>query len=382
VQRRAVVYRAAGRPRGDTLANSLRLGNRTSAGDLGQFLGLNRRPAGSDLGNLRGNLARNGVAGDLAGSDSVGGLRGRGLGRLNLNDSQVNLIKNNVNTAFRNELNVSNRINNFNNLNINNFQRFNNNYFLNNPARAHYWNNWCGGIANHCNFNRFYGCFTPRFWATNFCYFPWRSSYYWWGARPWSYWYGCPTWSSFCSFFPSYGWSQPYYYDYGVGGNVVYSNGYVLVNGSQVATAADYAASAAELATQPVPVNPDQPTDWLPLGTFALSTSETDKDPSRVVQLAVDKDGNINGTMVNRTTNQTYPVQGRVDKETQRVAFTIGGSQEVVLETGLYNLTQQQTPLLVHGGGREETYLLYRLEAPKTESTAPPAPAANPPLLP
>ena len=46
-----------------------------------------------------------------------------------------------------------------------------------------------------------------------------------------------------------------------------------------IATAADYAASAATLAEVPTPANPDQPTQWLPLGTFVLSENEADKDP-------------------------------------------------------------------------------------------------------
>jgi hypothetical protein len=84
--------------------------------------------------------------------------------------------------------------------------------------------------------------------------------------------------------------------------------------------------------------------------------------------------------MVNKTTNQVYPIQGRVDKETQRVAFTIGDAKDVVFETGIYNLTQQQTPVLVHGEGREETYLLLRLEQPKADGSAAAAPA-NPGLV-
>jgi hypothetical protein len=122
----------------------------------------------------------------------------------------------------------------------------------------------------------------------------------------------------------------------------------------------------------------------MPLGTFTLSEGEEDKDPSRVIQLAVDKEGYVSGTMTNQKTNQTLPVQGRVDKETQRVAFTIGNEKEVVFETGIYNLTQQQTPLLAHGEGREETYLLLRLDPPKTDEAPPPPPATEEPksLLP
>jgi len=373
---------------GDGPSLRLPLAGRVSPSDLGNFLGVRGSPGNMNLGNANlGNLGRGGGglggAGRNNAANSLGNLAGinnlnrgsRGPGANNINNisaSQVSLIRNNVNTAFRNQNNIN--VNNINSRvnNFNNFNNFNNNH----------WNNWGGNIRNSCNFNRFNGCFNNRFWATNYCYFPYRRSYYWWGNQPWNYWYGCPTWSSFQTWFPSYGWNSPFYYNYGAGGNVLYDGGYVYVNGAQVATAADYAASAAALATVPTPANPDAATQWLPLGTFALSAGEADKDPTRVMQLAVDKDGNISGTMVNKATNQTYPVQGRVDKETQRVAFSIGGSQDVVLETGIYNLTQQQTPLLAHGDGREETYLLYRLDPPKTEATTPAAPAPGLNLIP
>ena len=71
---------------------------------------------------------------------------------------------------------------------------------------------------------------------------------------------------------------------------------------------------------------------------------------------------------------ETFAVQGRVDKQTQRLAFTIGDNQDVVYETGVYNLTQAETPVLVHRGpDSRETQLLIRLEAPEAEQTAPAA---------
>ena len=106
----------------------------------------------------------------------------------------------------------------------------------------------------------------------------------------------------------------------------------------------------------------------MPLGTFAVATSEKDVDPSRVIQLAVDKEGIISGTLYNLQTDEAHTIQGQVDKETQRVAFRIGESEDVVVETGLYNLTQEETPVLVHHGPEEvETYLLVRLEQPEDE---------------
>ena len=69
-------------------------------------------------------------------------------------------------------------------------------------------------------------------------------------------------------------------------------------------------------------------------------------------------------------------MQGRVDKETQRLAFTIGDDPNTVLETGIYNLTQDQTPVICHfGTSQTQTYLLARLPEPPHEGE--PA-AANP----
>ena len=331
----------------------------------------------NQLGNFLSISHRGGTSGQLGGANSLRGTQALNASRSaashfrQLPVSQLNRVHHNVNSAFRNTNFINNnRIN----IGVNRFGGFGYG-FGGNP----YWNNWAGGIRNYCNFNRFGGLFSNRFWATNYCYYPWRRSYYWWGSQPWSYWWGTPSWGMLGNWFPSYGWNNPYYYGYGPGGNVTYSNGYVYMNGDQIATAEDYAASAAALADVPAPANPDQPTDWLPLGTFTLSAGEQDTDPSRVVQLAVDKDGIVSGTMVNQKTQQTYPIQGRVDKETQRVAFTIGENKDVVFETGVYNLTQEQTPVLAHGEGRDETYLLYRLEAPKEDAAKVPAPAPEPP---
>jgi len=87
----------------------------------------------------------------------------------------------------------------------------------------------------------------------------------------------------------------------------------------------------------------------------------------------VSKDGVVSGTIHNRTSGNPYTVQGRVDKETQRLAFTIGEDRSTVLETGIYNLTQDQTPVLCHFANRtSQVYMLVRLPEPeqKPEGTA------------
>lgn len=186
---------------------------------------------------------------------------------------------------------------------------------------------------------------------------------------PPSYWWGVPTWAGLSTWFtwtrPGVVWTQPIYYDYGTGGNVVYQNNNVYVGGQQVASAADFAMSAADLATVPPPPTPEAAEDveWMALGTFAVSSNEKETDPSRVMQLAVDKDGVVSGTLFNTQTNEAETVQGRVDKETQRVAMRIGDKENIVVETGLYNLTQDEAPALVHfGPDKVEDWLLVRLE--------------------
>jgi len=397
------------------------LGNRTALGGAGQT-GLRLNQGGVNT-SLRPSTGINGLTSRTGAT--AGSLHMPGVGRvtpqhvsnfLSMPNHNVGGLGGNHVGNLGNRTNVSNlggrttninNINSFNRINNTQFTRINNNLnngFRNNFNRSGFrsgfgyygypyfgfgfgspfFNNWAYGVRGFWNPYGYYGLFGSRFWATNYLNYPWYSSSYYGAGYPYSYWWGTPTWGGLNNWFSGYGWNSPYYYGYGPGGNIVYNNGNVYVDDVPIATAADYAASAATLAEVPTPANPDQPAQWLALGTFALSESETDKDPARVVQLAVDKDGIISGSMYNKNTKQLYAVQGRVDKDTQRVAFTIGDAKDVVFETGIYNLTQQQTPILAHGDGREEVYLLLRLEQPSADGSAAiaPAPAAIAPAPP
>jgi len=236
-------------------------------------------------------------------------------------------------------------------------------------------NNWANG--NHRCFNNNWWIGRSMFgfggfgWWGGWGYSPWLNYY------PWWYWWGSPGWGACSSYLP-YGWNNGYYYDYGHGGNIAYQNGNVVVDGQVVGSDAEYAQSAAALAVvDPAELKAVQPADWLALGTFSMAVKDSEVDPSRVIQLAVSKNGLISGTIHNRTSGNTYAVQGRVDKETQRVAFTIEDDSNTVMETGIYNLTQDQTPVLCHfGTSATQVYMLARLPQPEHE----PADATTPPL--
>jgi len=59
-----------------------------------------------------------------------------------------------------------------------------------------------------------------------------------------------------------------------------------------------------------------------------------------------------------------------VDKSTQRAAWsTSGGQQEMVMEAGIFNLTQPQAPVLIHWGKEQtQTWLMVRMDPPKQDA--------------
>ncbi|MFL5338639.1 MAG: tetratricopeptide repeat protein [Gemmataceae bacterium] len=170
----------------------------------------------------------------------------------------------------------------------------------------------------------------------------------------------------------SAGGGQPSSLDYGSGGNVTYEGNTVYLVGRRVGSKADLADSAADLATVPPPTSNAAilRTAWLPLGTFAISTSEKETDPSRLLQLAISTTGIISGMQYDTKTDRAEPVQGQLDKATQRVAFRIGDNEETVYEAGLFNLTQDEVSVLVHSGpDKVDVNLLVRLQKPQEQRT-------------
>ena len=278
----------------------------------------------------------------------------------NIDNNRLNNIQGNWNSAIRNR------------------PAFNN-WLGNHQGRGDYWNRWGDNVRDHWgDYNLHDGWFNQDWWENhNHACSGWHYNNDWYN-HDWSYWWTAPTWAAASSWFtwpaaPTTVWSEPIYYDYGTGGNVTYEDNSVYVGGQQVASAADFAASAAVLATVPPPKSQAEAekAQWMALGTFAVATNQKDADPSRVIQLAVDKQGIISGVLYNKDTDAAQAVQGQVDKQTQRVAFRIGDSDKVVVETGLYNLTQEQAPVLVHfGADKVEQHLLVRLKQSEDGSEA------------
>ena len=155
------------------------------------------------------------------------------------------------------------------------------------------------------------------------------------------------------------------YYDYE--DNVTYDDGNVLYEGEAVATEEQYYAEAEQIADSGIETEDE---DWLPLGVFAVIAEADQTKTDKVLQLAINKDGAIRGNFQDMLTDKVTPVTGAVDKETQRVALKLEGNDSLVVEAGLYNLTNDEVPVLVHfDAERQEPRTLIRLKNPEENST-------------
>ncbi|MDZ4779165.1 MAG: mu-protocadherin- cell-suface protein [Planctomycetia bacterium] len=388
---------------GNTRPNLPGAGNRPSPGDVGDFLGMDRPVRPDTLpGIVRPGAGGGGIARPGLPGPNRPGAGGGGIARPDRpsnrpgfdrpmrpgqNDRPINIgnvnIGNNVAIGNRpswanidrNQINaIGNRWQN----QIGGIRNWGGRY----PNRLGYWNGWGNGVRNNWGYWHNHGSWFGANWW-NGHHHPWCGWHYGYGFNryPWSYWWRYPAYGALANWFawsaPADVWSEPVYYDYGQDGNVTYQDSSVYIGGEQVATSDEFAQSAMDLATVAPPTDEAaaEAAEWLPLGTFAISSSDKDVDPTRVIQLAVDKQGVISGTLFNTQTDEAQSIQGQVDKNTQRVAFRIGESQDIVVETGIYNLTQEEAPALVHfGEDRVENWLLVRMENPEADAAS----ASNP----
>lgn len=165
-----------------------------------------------------------------------------------------------------------------------------------------------------------------------------------------------------------YGWSEPYYYEYGE--NVYYEDGSVYYGDQVYCTEAEYADQAQAIA-ESAPDIPAEECEWMPLGVFALTEDgqSTGADPTLFLQLAISKEGIISGTLNNTVTNETQTIEGMVDKKTQRCAWNVVGKSRPIMEAGISNLTKDTAPALVHfADGSTQQWLMVHLDDPDAQN--------------
>ncbi len=158
-------------------------------------------------------------------------------------------------------------------------------------------------------------------------------------------------------------------YAYNYGTDITYQNGTVYYGAQPAVTAAQYYQEASAVADTGANGNGAQDSDWLPLGVFGLMP-EGQKTPQMVFQIAVNKEGTVRGNYYDQATNTNLPVTGAVDKKNQRVAWRTGKNKDMIVETGLYNLTLNESTVLVHEGPtKTQEEVLVRLKQPSVNQS-------------
>ncbi len=164
-------------------------------------------------------------------------------------------------------------------------------------------------------------------------YFPryWHQGSHWWVGPGWG---GVTAWLGGA-------WAAPIYYD-------DEGNPYEVTDTQNIPS------------PSPVPAEGD----WLPLGVFAAGQNPAQAAFSNMfVQLAVDRDGDLDGTYYNASTESYHPLEGYIDQSSQQAVWRLADNQNSpVMTTGIYNLTQDQASILVHfPDGSVQNWVLVRV---------------------
>lgn len=171
-------------------------------------------------------------------------------------------------------------------------------------------------------------------------------------------WWRPAAWATLASW-GSWRWSTPYYYDDG---------GYAYPLSTAESTYAYPYSATTTAQTQPAQgAQPPASTggDWLPLGVFAVASDpHTAAQTNRFIQLAINRSGEIAGVLYNSATDAAQDLTGIVNNDTQKAYWSLANRPGApVASTGVYNLTEDQTPINVHFiDGSDQTWTLVRLQ--------------------
>lgn len=166
------------------------------------------------------------------------------------------------------------------------------------------------------------------------------------GANLWrpAAWATLATWGA-------WNWSTPYYYDNG---------GY-----SYPVAPTEYATYTYSSPPQPAQVPATAGSDWLPLGVFAVASNAAEAAQSnRFMQLAVNRNGEIDGVLYNAATDTAQTLTGMVDPKTQMASWSMADrADSPIASTGIYNLTEAETSINVHfTDGTDQNWTLVRVQ--------------------
>lgn len=171
----------------------------------------------------------------------------------------------------------------------------------------------------------------------------------WWRPAAWAMLAGWGAWN----------WSTPYYYDDG---------GYAYPITTTESTYSPTVIQSQDIQTQPTQSIQNTATagdDWLSLGVFAVANNaDAAAYTNHFIQLAINRNGEIAGVLYNSTTDTARELTGMVDPTSQIAYWSMANrADSPIASTGIYNLTEDETPINVHfADGSDQTWSLVRLK--------------------
>jgi hypothetical protein len=101
--------------------------------------------------------------------------------------------------------------------------------------------------------------------------------------------------------------------------------------------------------------------NWYPLGVYSLMSGPGD-DGTRIVQLVIDRHGNIAGNYYDMITAANYSISGNVTRQSQRVTWSLNKNKSVRFRAPLFELMQPYGTITVRLPGGEQYWQFVRLE--------------------
>ncbi len=115
--------------------------------------------------------------------------------------------------------------------------------------------------------------------------------------------------------------------------------------------------------------------DYLSLGVFGLAPRNAE-DASALVQLAVDKQGQLEGNYYDVLTGQDQVVTGSIDQQTQLATFKVTPGGKVTYETTLVSLTQPTGQVTLRfDNGQTQNWIMARFDQAETQANQQTGPA-------
>lgn len=170
----------------------------------------------------------------------------------------------------------------------------------------------------------------------------------WWRPAAWA---TLATWGA-------WNWSTPYYYDY-------QGQAYPVAVDESINSYSYTTPTTSYQPTQSIPTPATENESWLPLGVFAIASDANEiAQTDRFIQLAINRSGDIAGVLYNSATDTAQDLTGLVDSKSQQAYWSLADRiDSPIATTGIYNLTEGQTPINVHfTDGSEQTWTLVRLQ--------------------